>query len=104
MSGALLLLASGSWLIVSYYGGWEFLEVPWLTGMVILYALEVIEGNTITRLYFMPAATLGPSGARRGAGHSTTYPRACKTVSVFHALSGHPTLVGDRLSRRAAPK
>ena len=51
--GALLLLASGTWLIVSYYGGWEFLEVPWLTGMVILFALEFIEGNTITRLYFM---------------------------------------------------
>ncbi len=51
--GALLLLASGTWLIVSYYGGWEFLKVPWLTGMVILFALEFIEGNTITRLYFM---------------------------------------------------
>lgn len=51
--GALLLLASGTWLIASYYGGWEFLEVPWLVGMVILFALEFIEGNTITRLYFM---------------------------------------------------
>jgi hypothetical protein len=51
--GALLLLVSGTWLIVSYYGGWEFLKVPWLVGMVILFALEFIEGNTITRLYFM---------------------------------------------------
>lgn len=51
--GALLLLASGTWLIVSYYDGWQFLEVPWLVGMVILFALELIEGNTITRLYFM---------------------------------------------------
>jgi len=51
--GALALLASGTWLIVSYYGGWEFLKVPWLTGMVLLFALEFIEGNTITRLYFM---------------------------------------------------
>jgi uncharacterized membrane protein len=51
--GALLLLASGTWLIVAYCGGWEFLEVPWLVGMVILFALEFIEGNTITRLYFM---------------------------------------------------
>lgn len=51
--GALLLLASGTWLIVSYYDGWQFLEVPWLVGMVTLFALELIEGNTITRLYFM---------------------------------------------------
>jgi len=51
--GALLLLASGAWLIISYYGGWQFLKVPWLVGMVILFGLEFIEGNTITRLYFM---------------------------------------------------
>lgn len=51
--GALLLLASGTWLIVLYYGGWEFLNIPWLAGMVILFAIEFIEGNTITRLYFM---------------------------------------------------
>lgn len=51
--GALLLLASGTWLIVSYYAGWQFLNVPWLVGMVVLFAFEFIEGNTITRLYFM---------------------------------------------------
>ena len=31
----------------------ELLETPWLVGMVLLFALEFIEGNTITRLYFM---------------------------------------------------
>jgi uncharacterized membrane protein len=46
--GALLLLASGTWLIISYYGGWQFLKTPWLVGMVILFGLEFIEGNTIT--------------------------------------------------------
>ncbi|OCK53806.1 hypothetical protein LMTR3_28270 [Bradyrhizobium sp. LMTR 3] len=51
--GALLLLASGTWLIVSYHGGWDFLSVPWLAGMVFLFAFEFVEGNTITRLYFM---------------------------------------------------
>lgn len=51
--GALLLLASGSWMIVSFYGGLAFLGVPWLVGMVGLFAAEFIEGNTITRLYFM---------------------------------------------------
>lgn len=51
--GALLLLGSGTWLIVTVYGGWAFLRMPWLTGMVVLFAFEFIEGNTITRLYFM---------------------------------------------------
>jgi hypothetical protein len=51
--GALLLLASGTWLIAGYYGGWDFLEVPWLAGMVVLFAFEFIKGNTITRLYFV---------------------------------------------------
>jgi Predicted integral membrane protein (DUF2269) len=40
-------------LIISYYDGWSFLAVPWLAGMVFLFAFEFIEGNTITRLYFM---------------------------------------------------
>ena len=40
--GALLLLGSGTWLIVSYHGGWEFLNVPWLAGMVLLFALEFV--------------------------------------------------------------
>jgi hypothetical protein len=51
--GALLLLISGTWMIVSFYGGWGFLQVPWLAGMVALFAFEFVEGNTITRLYFM---------------------------------------------------
>jgi Predicted integral membrane protein (DUF2269) len=51
--GALVLLASGTWLIVGYHGGWRFLTEPWLAGMVALFAFEFIEGNTITRLYFM---------------------------------------------------
>ena len=51
--GALLLVGSGTWLIVTAFGGWAFLGIPWLTGMVALFAFEFIEGNTITRLYFM---------------------------------------------------
>ncbi|MCB2101991.1 MAG: DUF2269 family protein [Rhodobacterales bacterium] len=51
--GALLLLGSGTWMIVAYHGGWDFLEVPWLTGMVTLFAFEFIEGNTVTRIYFL---------------------------------------------------
>jgi uncharacterized membrane protein len=51
--GAPLLLGSGTWMIVKFYGGWNFLQFPWLAGMVGLFAFEFIEGNTVTRLYFM---------------------------------------------------
>jgi len=51
--GALALLASGSWMIVEFYGGWAFLGMPWLAGMVVLFLIEFIEGNTVTRLYFL---------------------------------------------------
>ncbi|MCW8931592.1 MAG: DUF2269 domain-containing protein [Gammaproteobacteria bacterium] len=51
--GAITLLISGTWFTVKYYGGWDFIKVPWLAGMIILFTLEFIEGNTITRLYFM---------------------------------------------------
>jgi uncharacterized membrane protein len=51
--GALVLLVSGSWMIAGFYGGLAFLDIPWLAGMVILFLAEFIEGNTITRLYFM---------------------------------------------------
>src|SRR4029450_31761 len=30
--GALLLLVCGTWLIVTTYGGWAFLGMPWLAG------------------------------------------------------------------------
>jgi predicted integral membrane protein DUF2269 len=29
------------------------MQVPWLAGMVILFAFEFVEGNTVTRLYFL---------------------------------------------------
>ncbi len=51
--GAILLLLSGTWMIMDLFPGWSFLESPWLAGMVLLFLLEFVEGNTITRLYFM---------------------------------------------------
>ena len=51
--GALLLLISGAWMIIEFYNGWAFLNMTWLVGMVILFIAEFIEGNTVTRLYFM---------------------------------------------------
>lgn len=64
--GALLLLGSGTWLIVTVYGGWAFLGMPWLSGMVVLFAFEFVEGNTITRLYFMRLRRLTVDAVRQG--------------------------------------
>jgi uncharacterized membrane protein len=65
--GALLLLGSGTWLIVTVYGGWAFLGIPWLAGMVLLFAFEFIEGNTITRLYFIRLRRLTKAALDAGA-------------------------------------
>jgi hypothetical protein len=64
--GALLLLASGTWMTVTVYGGWAFLGMPWLSGMVLLFAFEFIEGNTITRLYFIRLRRLTLEAVRQG--------------------------------------
>jgi hypothetical protein len=64
--GAALLLASGAWLIVEFFGGWDFVKVPWLAGMVFLFAFEFIEGNTVTRLYFMRLRRLTHEAMKNG--------------------------------------
>ena len=42
VSGALLLLASGSWMIVQFFSGWDFVNFPWLAGMVALFTFEFV--------------------------------------------------------------
>ena len=64
--GALLLLFSGTWLIVDFYGGWNFLQTPWLAGMVVLFGFEFIEGNTVTRRYFMRLRRLTREATEKG--------------------------------------
>lgn len=65
--GAIILLISGAWLIVEFFGGWNFVSIPWLAGMVFLFAFEFIEGNTVTRLYFMRLRRLTQEALRTGA-------------------------------------
>ncbi len=62
--GALLLLGFGSGLIVTTYGGWAFLGMPCVAGMVALFAFEFVEGNTVTRFYCRRLRRL--SRAQRG--------------------------------------
>lgn len=51
--GAVLLVVSGAWMTAAFWDGWGFLQHPWLAGMILLFAVEFIEGNTVTRLYFL---------------------------------------------------
>ena len=64
--GAIMILFSGTWMVVEFYGGWDFLKIPWLTGMIILFAFEFIEGNTVTRLYFMKLYRITQQALARG--------------------------------------
>jgi len=85
--GALLLLGSGTWLIISYYEGWNFLGVPWLAGMVLLFALEFVEGNTITRRYFIRLRRLARQALAQGrVTPDLTQARAEQLASFTHFL------------------
>ena len=64
--GAILLLVSGAWMIVQFFGGRDFVKVPWLLGMVVLFAFEFIEGNTVTRIYFMRLRRLTRAALEQG--------------------------------------
>lgn len=65
--GAIILLTSGAWMVAAFFGGWDFVATPWLAGMVFLFAFEFIEGNTVTRLYFMRLRRLTKEALRVGA-------------------------------------
>jgi uncharacterized membrane protein len=85
--GALLLLGSGTWLIVQYHGGWAFLAEPWLAGMVFLFALEFVEGNTVTRLYFMRLRRLTRQALTQGkVTPELTQARREQVASFTHFL------------------
>lgn len=51
--GAVILFLSGAWMTAEVWGGWEFMQHPWLAGMILLFVIEFVEGNTVTRLYFL---------------------------------------------------
>lgn len=65
--GALLLLISGTWLIIEFHGGWDFIQTQWLAGMVFLFAFEFIEGNAVTRIYSMRLRRLTQEAMEKGA-------------------------------------
>ena len=64
--GALILLVSGTWMTAEVWGGWGFMQHPWLAGMILLFLLEFVEGNTVTRLYFMRLRRLANDALSQG--------------------------------------
>jgi uncharacterized membrane protein len=91
--GAVLLLISGSWLIVEFYGGMAFLNVPWLLGMVVLFLAEFIEGNTITRLYFMRLRRLTQHALIKGSFTPELLQERGKLVPSFTHYLDLPILI-----------
>lgn len=91
--GALLLLGSGTWLIIELYDGWALLEVPWLAGMVLLFAFEFVEGNTITRLYFMKLRRLSEDAVRQGDFTAELMQMRAEPVPTFTHFLDLPILM-----------
>ena len=85
--GALVLLGSGTWLTITAYGRWAFLHQPWLAGMVALFAFESIEGNTITRRYFMRLRRLTKAALEQGAVTRELAMARREHLPTLHALS-----------------
>lgn len=64
--GAVILFVSGAWMTAEMWGGWGFMQHPWLAGMIVLFAAEFVEGNTVTRRYFMRLRRLTNDALRQG--------------------------------------
>jgi uncharacterized membrane protein len=64
--GAIILFVSGTWMTAEAWDGWRFIQHPWLAGMIVLFLFEFVEGNTITRLYFMRLRRLTNEALVRG--------------------------------------
>lgn len=90
--GAVLLLASGAWLIVEQFGVWNFINIPWLAGMVFLFVFEFIEGNTITRLYFMRFRRLTKDALEAGGFTSELQRARAESIPTFTHFLDLPML------------
>jgi uncharacterized membrane protein len=90
--GALVLLGSGTWLIVEFFDGWSFTRIPWLAGMVYLFAFEFVEGNTVTRVYFMRLRHLTREASALGVFTPQLNRARAQNVSTFTHFLDLPIL------------
>jgi hypothetical protein len=90
--GALLLLASGAWLVAVYYGGLDAFRQPWLAGMALLFLIEFVEGNTVTRLYFMRLRRLTIRALEHGRFTTELTEERTKVIPSFTHFLDLPVL------------
>lgn len=91
--GALLLMASGGGLIAAFYGWGGVAETPWLAGMLILFAFEFVEGNTVTRVYFMRLRRLTRDAMRQGGFTAELEAARGQPVATFTHFLDLPLLL-----------
>lgn len=48
MPGVALLAITGVWLVASYYGGWNFVRIPWLAGMAAIFVFQSAWARAVT--------------------------------------------------------
>jgi uncharacterized membrane protein len=85
--GAVILFLSGAWMTAEAWGGWGFMQHPWLAGMILLFVIEFVEGNTITRLYFMRLRRLTNEALAQGAATpELTLARQAQVPTFTHFL------------------
>ncbi len=90
--GALLLLVSGTWMIWKFFNGWAFVTMPWLAGMVALFTFELIEGNTVTRLYFTRLRRLAREALAAGQFTSALTAARAESIPTFTHFLDLPIL------------
>jgi hypothetical protein len=88
-----VLIGAGTWLIVSFSGGWAFLEIPWLSGIVLWFLFEFIEGHTVTRVYFMRLRRMTQEPLRAGKFIPELEKARAQTVPTFTHFLDLPLLV-----------
>lgn len=93
LPGALLLMVAGAWLILAFYGGSAFLRQPWLAGMVVLFLIEFVEGNTITRVHFMRLRRLTRAALAQGRFTPALLAKKDRSVPTFTHFLDLPVLL-----------
>lgn len=91
--GAVLLLVSGTWLTAEFYGWSGLMETPWLAGMLILFAFEFIEGNTVTRVYFLRLRRETAEALRQGRFTASLEAARGRPVATFTHFLDLPLLM-----------
>ncbi|HET7853624.1 MAG TPA: DUF2269 family protein [Candidatus Methylomirabilis sp.] len=81
LPGAILVGLSG--LLLMFYLQFGFFQIPWLTGMWLLFAFEFMEGNTITRIHFRKMRRVSQAALNEGRVTSELQEKMDDKVGTF---------------------